>query len=186
MKLFTKILFILLILIILIIPILFISLLIKLTSKGPVLIWSRRIGLLDYEFKMPKFRTMVVNTPQVATHLLENPEKYITPIGKILRKFSLDELPQIYSIIMGDMNFIGPRPALYNQFDLIKLRRNKLINSIKPGVTGWAQVNGRDENSIEDKVILEEYYLKNKNFYLDIKILLLTIYFAIKKHNVSH
>ena len=186
MKLFTKILFIIIIIIILIIPTLLISLFIKLTSKGPILIWSRRIGQLDREFSMPKFRTMKINTPQVASHLLEDPEKYITSMGKILRKFSLDELPQIYSIIMGDMNFIGPRPALYNQFDLIILRQNKLINTSKPGVTGWAQVNGRDEISVEDKVILEEYYFKNKNFYLDIKILFLTVYFAIKKHNVSH
>ena len=173
-------------LLILIIPMLIISLLIKLTSKGPVLYWSDRPGRNNRIFQMPKFRTMRINTPAVATHLLENPNKYLTPIGPFLRKLSLDELPQLWSVLKGDMSFVGPRPALYNQDDLISLRTEKGIHKITPGITGWAQVNGRDDLPIPIKVGYDEYYLKNRSFSFDIKILFLTLFKTVKSEGVQH
>ena len=173
-------------LMILCIPMLIISLLIKLTSKGPVLYWSDRPGRNNRIFQMPKFRTMWINTPAVATHLLENPNKYLTPIGPFLRKLSLDELPQLRSVLRGDMSFVGPRPALYNQDDLIALRTEKGIHNITPGITGWAQVNGRDDLPIPIKVGYDEYYLKNRSLFFDIKILFLTFFKTVKSEGVQH
>ena len=163
-----------------------VSLIIKLTSKGPVLFWSERVGIKNHLFSMPKFRTMIVNTPCVATHLLKNSEKYIAPLGGFLRKTSLDELPQIWNILKGDMSFVGPRPALFNQYDLIKLREKENIHLLKPGLTGWAQINGRDNLKITEKVILDKEYLDKKSFLFDIKIIYLTFLKVIKKENVIH
>ncbi len=151
------------------IPILVVGLMVKLTSKGPVLYWSDRVGINNTIFRMPKFRTMRINTPAVATHLMKNSDVYLTPIGSFLRKFSLDELPQLYSVLKGDISFVGPRPALYNQDDLIELRTKKGIDKLIPGITGWAQVNGRDELPIPIKVEFDEYYLKNRSFFFDLK-----------------
>ena len=173
-------------LLILIIPMLIISLLIKLTSKGPVLYWSDRPGRNNRIFQMPKFRTMRINTPAVATHLLENPNKYLTPIGPFLRKLSLDELPQLWSVLRGDMSFVGPRPALYNQDDLMELRTEMGIHKIIPGITGWAQINGRDDLPIPIKVGYDEYYLKNRSFFFDIKIIFLTLFKTVKSEGVQH
>ncbi len=145
-------------------PMLIIALLVKTTSKGTVLYWSDRVGKNNVIFKMPKFRTMRIETPAVATHLMKNPDAYLTPIGSFLRKFSLDELPQLYSVLKGDMSFVGPRPALFNQYDLIELRTKKGIHNITPGLTGWAQINGRDELPIPVKVDSDYYYLKNVQF----------------------
>lgn len=172
--------------IILCIPMLFIALLIKATSKGPVLYWSDRIGKNNAVFRMPKFRSMKQDTPPVATHLLPNPDQYITPIGKWIRKTSLDELPQLFSILKGDMSFIGPRPALYNQDDLIELRTKKGIHTIVPGITGWAQVNGRDDLPIPVKVEYDEYYSKNRSFMMDLKILWLTLMKVLRAEGVTH
>jgi O-antigen biosynthesis protein WbqP len=147
------------------VPILVVGLMVKLTSKGPVLYWSDRVGINNRIFRMPKFWTMRIDTPAVATHLIKNPDVYLTPIGSFLRKFSLDELPQLYSILKGDISFVGPRPALYNQDDLVELRTGKGMHKLIPGITGWAQVNGRDELPIPIKVGFDEYYLKN-NFFL--------------------
>ena len=171
---------------ILLLPILVISFLIKLTSKGPILYWSERVGKHNNLFKMPKFRTMNLNTPSVATHLLENPSQHLTPIGPFLRKTSLDELPQLYSILFGDMSFVGPRPALFNQRDLIELRTAKGIHKLTPGLTGWAQVNGRDELSIPVKVNFDEQYLIKKSFIFDLKILYLTVIKIIQSDGVRH
>ena len=173
-------------LLILCIPMLIISLLIKLTSKGPVLYWSDRPGRNNRIFQMPKFRTVRINTPAVATHLLENPSKYLTPIGPFLRKLSLDELPQLWSVLRGNMSFVGPRPALYNQDDLIELRTKKGIHGLVPGITGWAQINGRDELPIPIKVEYDEYYLKNRSFVLDLKIILLTALKVVRREGVTH
>ena len=167
-------------------PILIIALMVKLTSKGPVLYWSDRVGMDNKIFKMPKFRTMRIGTPPVATHLLRNPDVYLTSIGSFLRKFSLDELPQLWSILKGHMSFIGPRPALFNQDDLIELRTNKGIHKLVPGITGWAQVNGRDDIPIPIKVGYDEYYLKNRSFFFDLKILVLTFLKVTRAENVSH
>jgi len=167
-------------------PILIIALMVKLTSKGPVLYWSDRVGMDNKIFKMPKFRTMRIGTPPVATHLLRNPDVYLTSIGSFLRKFSLDELPQLWSILKGHMSFIGPRPALFNQDDLIELRTNKGIHKLVPGITGWAQVNGRDDLPIPIKVGYDEYYLKNRSFSFDIKILFLTLFKTVKSEGVQH
>ena len=170
----------------LIVPILVIGLMVKMTSKGPMLHWSDRVGINNNIFKMPKFRTMRIDTPAVATHLMKNPGKYLTLIGLFLRKFSLDELPQLYSIVKGDISFVGPRPALYNQADLIELRTNKGIDQIIPGITGWAQVNGRDELPIPIKVEFDEYYLKNRSFLFDLKILFKTFVKVIRREGVRH
>ncbi|TSA53082.1 MAG: sugar transferase [Planctomycetaceae bacterium] len=168
------------------VPILVVGLMVKLTSEGPVLYWSDRVGINNRIFRMPKFRTMIIDTPAVATHLMKNPDVYLTPIGSFLRKFSLDELPQLYSIIKGDISFVGPRPALYNQDDLVGLRTGKGIHKLMPGITGWAQVNGRDELPIPVKVEFDEYYLKNRSFALDFKILWMTLVKVVKREGVVH
>jgi O-antigen biosynthesis protein WbqP len=163
-----------------------IALLVKLTSKGPALYWSDRVGVNNEIFKMPKFRTMRTGTPAVATHLLKNPGAYLTPLGYYLRKFSLDELPQLWSIFKGDMSFVGPRPALYNQDDLIALRTSKGIHQIIPGITGWAQINGRDDIPIPQKVEYDEYYFRKRSFLFDLKILYRTAVKVIKAEGVRH
>ena len=168
------------------VPILIVGFIIKLTSEGPVLYWSDRVGINNSIFRMPKFRTMRINTPAVATHLMRDPYIYLTPVGSFLRKFSLDELPQLYSILKGDISFVGPRPALYNQDDLVELRTEKGIHKLIPGITGWAQVNGRDELPIPVKVEFDEYYLKNRSFLLDLKILLMTFIKVLKREGVTH
>ncbi len=168
------------------IPLLVIALLIKLTSKGSVLHWSDRVGVNNMIFKMPKFRTMRTDTPSVATHLLENPGKYLTPIGPFLRRFSLDEFPQLWSVLKGDMSFVGPRPALYNQDDLVELRTKKGIHKLVPGITGWAQVNGRDELPIPVKVEYDDHYLHHCSFLFDMNILYMTFLKVIKREGVTH
>jgi len=167
-------------------PMILIALAVKLTSRGPALYWSDRVGRDNIIFKMPKFRTMSPDTPAVATHLLTDPNLHITPLGRVLRKSSLDELPQLLSILKGDMSFVGPRPALFNQYDLIALRTAKGVQHIMPGLTGWAQVNGRDDLSIPVKVDLDEYYLKNKSLFLDIIILGMTAFQALGAKGVTH
>jgi len=171
---------------VLLLPILVIAVLVKLTSKGPALYWSDRVGVGNKIFKMPKFRTMRINTPAVATHLMQNPDEYLTSIGPFLRKSSLDELPQLWSVLKGDMSFVGPRPALFNQGDLIALRTERGVHRLIPGITGWAQINGRDDIPIPKKVEFDEYYLKNMSFFFDFKILLMTFIKVIRKENVSH
>jgi len=168
------------------VPIFVVGLIVKLTSKGPALYWSDRVGVGNGIFKMPKFRAMRMDTPPVATHLLQNPDAYLTPIGPFLRKSSLDELPQLWSVLRGDMSFVGPRPALYNQDDLIELRTKKGIHGLVPGITGWAQVNGRDDLPIPIKVGYDEYYLRNRSFFFDIKILFLTLFKTVKSEGVQH
>ena len=167
-------------------PLLIIAVLVKLTSRGPVLYWSDRVGMNNLNFRMPKFRTMKTDTPAVATHLLSDPDQYLTPIGKFLRKSSLDELPQLLSILKGDMSFVGPRPALFNQNDLIELRTRKGIHRLVPGLTGWAQINGRDEIPIPLKVEYDEYYLKNRSLLLDLKILVMTFSKVLRREGVTH
>jgi len=167
-------------------PMLIIALLVKTTSKGPVLYCSDRVGKNNVIFKMPKFRTMRVDTPPVATHLLSDPNKYYTPWGSFIRRSSLDELPQLYSVLKGDMSFVGPRPALYNQDDLIELRTKKGIHNITPGLTGWAQINGRDELPIPVKVDLDDYYFKHRSFFLDLKILWMTVVKVVRREGVVH
>ena len=159
---------------------------VKLTSRGPALYWSDRVGKNNQIFRMPKFRSMRVDTPAVATHLLTNPGAYLTPIGSFIRRSSLDELPQIWSILTGDMSIVGPRPALFNQTDLIELRTQKGIHLIVPGLTGWAQVNGRDELPIERKVQLDAEYLEKQSLLFDLKIMLLTAMKVIGREGVSH
>jgi len=176
----------LLLLFVLFIPMLLIALIVKLSSRGPVLYWSDRVGKDNTIFRMPKFRTMRTDTPAVATHLLNDPDIYLTPIGKFLRKSSLDELPQLWSVIKGDMSFVGPRPALFNQDDLIALRTEKGVHRLIPGVTGWAQINGRDDLPIPVKVDFDEFYLNNQSFLFDIKILWLTFLKVVKREGVSH
>jgi O-antigen biosynthesis protein WbqP len=173
-------------LLILVVPILLVSIAIKLTSKGPVVYWSNRIGINNTIFKMPKFRTMCINTPEVATHLLPDPILYLTPIGSFLRRSSLDELPQLWSILRGDMSFVGPRPALYNQEDLIELRTQHGVHHILPGLTGWAQINGRDELPISDKVMLDAEYLHRQSIIFDIHILWLTLVKVVRRDGVTH
>ena len=170
----------------LLLPLIFISLVISLTSKGSVLYWSDRVGQLNNNFQMPKFRTMRIDTPVIATHLLDNPEQWLTPIGSFLRKSSLDELPQLWSILKGDMSFVGPRPALYNQFDLIELRTQAGVHNLQPGVTGWAQINGRDELPIPEKVKLDIEYMQRQSFGLDFYILWKTLLKVIIRDGVSH
>lgn len=159
---------------------------VRLTSPGPVLYWSTRIGLQNRHFQMPKFRSMRIDTPAVATHLLDNPTQWLTPIGSFLRKSSLDELPQLLCIIKGDMSFVGPRPALFNQDDLIALRTESGVHQLVPGLTGWAQVNGRDELPIPWKVQLDAEYLQKKSLGFDLKILWMTAQKVIAKDGVSH
>ena len=171
---------------VLIIPVILVAILVRLTSKGPALYWSDRVGRHNKIFKMPKFRSMQVGTPAVATHLLSNPKAYLTPIGSFLRKSSLDELPQLWNIIKGDMSFVGPRPALFNQHDLIALRTESGVHQLVPGLTGWAQINGRDELPIPQKVALDIAYLKNKSLGLDVKIIFLTGLKVLRRDNVTH
>jgi O-antigen biosynthesis protein WbqP len=163
-----------------------IALLIKLTSKGPVIYWSNRIGINNTVFSMPKFRTMQADAPVVATHLLKDPERYLSSIGGILRRCSLDELPQLFSILKGDITLVGPRPALYNQYDLIALRTEKGIHRQVPGLTGWAQVNGRDTLSIPKKVEFEEYYLHHRDLSLNLKIIVLTFLKVARFEGIKH
>jgi len=166
--------------------IIFVYIFVKLTSKGPALYWSDRVGVNNKIFKMPKFRSMKIGTRTVATHLLRNPELYLTPIGSFLRKSSLDELPQLLCIIKGDMSFVGPRPALFNQDDLIALRTARGIHLLVPGLTGWAQVNGRDELSIPQKVAMDFYYLDRQSFGFDLRILWLTLVKVLHRDGVSY
>ncbi len=172
--------------VVLLIPIVLIAAVVKLTSPGPVLYWSDRVGKDNRLFKMPKFRSMRVDTPAVATHLLDNPDQFMTPIGKFLRKSSLDELPQLWSILVGEMSFVGPRPALFNQDDLIRLRTEAGVHRLTPGLTGWAQVNGRDEIPIPQKVAYDKEYRDKQSFWFDLKILYLTFKKVIRQDNVTH
>jgi O-antigen biosynthesis protein WbqP len=167
-------------------PILLVAAWVKLTSPGPVLYWSDRIGRDNRIFRMPKFRSMRVDTPVVATHLLETPDRYLTPIGAILRKSSLDELPQLWSILAGDMSLVGPRPALHNQHDLIALRTERGVHALRPGLTGWAQINGRDEIPIPEKVDLDTFYLRHQSLALDLRILALTAVKVVRREGVAH
>lgn len=170
----------------LLVPLVIITVLVRLTSPGPALYWSDRVGQNNKIFKMPKFRSMRVGTPAVATHLLADPKAHLTPIGSFLRKSSLDELPQLWSILAGDMSFVGPRPALFNQYDLIELRTKMDVHTLVPGLSGWAQVNGRDELPITQKVALDAEYLQRKGFWFDIKILWLTFLKVVQRDGVSH
>lgn len=170
----------------LILPILIIGLAVKLTSSGPVLYWSDRVGQNNVLFKMPKFRSMRMDTPEVATHLLPDARSHLTPIGSFLRKSSLDELPQLWSILWGQMSFVGPRPALFNQKDLIALRTERGVHTLVPGLTGWAQVNGRDELLIPDKVKLDVVYLQRQSMGFDVYILWLTFVKVLRRDKVSH
>ena len=173
-------------LVLLSIPMVLTIIAVRLTSKGPSLYWSDRIGKDNKTFKMPKFRSMRIDTPVVATHLLDNPDYHLSPIGGFLRRTSLDELPQLYSVLKGDMSFVGPRPALFNQDDLITLRREKGIDKLLPGITGWAQVNGRDILSVTDKIDLDEVYMQRQSFWFDMEILWMTFLRVIKQDGVSH
>ena len=163
-----------------------ITLAIRLTSKGAVIYWSSRIGKNNYLFQMPKFRSMQIDTPEIATHLMSNPKLYLSPVGGFLRSSSLDELPQLFSVLKGDMSFVGPRPALHNQDDLAALRSKKGIDKLVPGITGWAQVNGRDDLSIPEKVGLDLEYLNYQSFWFDLKILWMTFLKVIGQNNISH
>jgi O-antigen biosynthesis protein WbqP len=172
--------------VLLMVPIAVVALLVRLTSPGPVLYWSHRVGRHNKVFKMPKFRSMKVGTPPVATHLLADPKLVLTPIGSFIRKSSLDELPQLWSILVGDMSFVGPRPALFNQHDLIELRTQKGVQTMVPGLTGWAQVNGRDELPIPQKVALDAEYLERQGFWFDLNVLWLTFLKVVQRDGVSH
>jgi O-antigen biosynthesis protein WbqP len=175
-----------LLIILLFIPIIMISILIRLDSKGPILFWSKRIGKNDMVFSMPKFRSMKINTPIIATDLMTNPDFYLSSIGRFLRRYSIDEIPQIFSIVKGDMSFVGPRPALFNQNILIEKRKIAGVNQLTPGITGWAQVNGRDNISDTKKVELDTEYLINQSFLLDLKIIFKTFVLVLKRENVLH
>ena len=170
----------------LIVPIVVISVLVKLTSKGLILYWSDRVGMNNTIFRMPKFRSMKMETPAVATHLLVDPGSVLTPIGGFLRKSSLDELPQLWCILKGEMSFVGPRPALFNQDDLIAMRTEKGVDQLTPGLTGWAQVNGRDELPIPEKVVLDVEYMERQSLWFDLKILWLTVLKVVRRDGVSH
>lgn len=172
--------------VILCVPILVVAFAVKLTSPGPVLYWSNRVGRHNVIFKMPKFRSMKVGTPAVATHLLANPHAHLTSIGSFLRKSSLDELPQLWCILVGEMSFVGPRPALFNQQDLIDLRTEYGVDALLPGLTGWAQVNGRDELPIPQKVQLDVVYMQRQSFMFDIRILWMTVVKVLCRAGVSH
>ena len=173
-------------LVILAVPLIIIAIAVKLTSPGPVLYWSDRVGVRNSIFRMPKFRSMRIDAPVVATHLLKNPDQWLTPLGSFLRKTSLDELPQLLSILRGDMSFVGPRPALFNQDDLIALRTQAGVDALVPGLTGWAQINGRDDLPIPVKVEFDAEYLKRRSFWFDMKIIWLTFIKVIREDNVDH
>ncbi len=168
------------------IPFVLVWLSVRVSSRGPALYWSDRVGKNNKIFRMPKFRSMHVGTPALATHLLRDPDAYLTPIGSFLRKSSLDELPQLWSIFKGDMSFVGPRPALFNQDDLIRLRTEAVVDKILPGLTGWAQINGRDELPIPQKVSLDIEYMQRQSFWFDIAILWMTFLKVLKRDGVSH
>ena len=172
--------------VILLIPFFFVALLVKVTSQGPILYWSQRIGLNNKVFMMPKFRSMKVGAPVVATHLLRNPDDHLTPIGRFLRISSLDELPQLFCVFLGQMSLVGPRPALFNQYDLIALRTEANVHQLLPGVTGWAQVNGRDELDLTHKVEFDKEYLENKSILFDLKVLVLTVFKVLGRKNITH
>jgi O-antigen biosynthesis protein WbqP len=173
-------------LLVLLVPIALIALAVKLSSRGPVLYWSDRVGQGNRIFRMPKFRSMRTDTPAVATHLLTSPERWLTPIGSFLRRTSLDELPKLWSVLKGDMSLVGPRPALFNQDDLIELRTRRGVHALRPGITGWAQVNGRDELPIPVKVDFDAWYLAHRSFALDLRILVLTVAKVAGQHGVAH
>jgi O-antigen biosynthesis protein WbqP len=175
-----------LLLVLFIIPMLLIAILIRTTSKGHVIYWSDRVGQKNMIFRMPKFRTMKTGTPQIATHLMIDPDDYFSPIGGFLRRTSLDELPQLFSILKGEMSFVGPRPALFNQDDLIALRTEMGVVKLVPGLTGWAQVNGRDELPIPEKVDLDVEYMERQSFWFDMKILWMTAMKVVRRDGVSH
>lgn len=168
------------------IPILIVAIAVRLTSPGPILYWSDRVGRGNKIFRMPKFRSMRIDTPAVATHLLKDPKIYLTPIGSFLRKSSLDELPQLWCILKGEMSIVGPRPALFNQHDLIALRTERGVDALLPGLTGWAQINGRDELPIPQKVALDEDYLHQRSFLFDLKIIVLTALKVVRRDGVTH
>lgn len=170
----------------LLLPIGVIALVVRFTSAGPALYWSDRVGQNNRIFKMPKFRSMRLDTPAVATHLLSDPSRYLTPVGPFLRKTSLDELPQLWSILKGDMSLVGPRPALFNQHDLIELRTQAGVHRLVPGLTGWAQIHGRDELPIPEKVRLDAEYLEKQSFWLDLKIIVLTVWRVLRSDGVAH
>lgn len=172
--------------ILLIVPMLLVAIFIKASSRGPILYWSDRVGRENIIFSMPKLRSMQIGTPALATHLLDNPDRYLTSVGKFLRRTSLDEVPQIWSILRGDMSLVGPRPALFNQEDLIQLRTERGIHHLVPGLTGWAQINGRDELSISEKVKLDEEYLSRQSLMLDTRILITTFFGVLVRKGVSH
>lgn len=172
--------------VVLAVPLVVIAALVRLTSPGPALYWSDRVGRGNAIFKMPKFRSMRMGTPAIATHLLSDPDAYLTPIGSFLRKSSLDELPQLWSILAGDMSFVGPRPALFNQHDLVLLRTQQGVHELLPGLTGWAQVNGRDELPIPDKVKLDVEYLQRQTLAFDVRILWMTFVKVLRRDGVSH
>lgn len=172
--------------VLLLLPIGVIALVVRFTSAGPALYWSDRVGQNNRIFKMPKFRSMRLDTPAVATHLLSDPSRYLTPVGPFLRKTSLDELPQLWSILKGDMSLVGPRPALFNQHDLIELRTQAGVHRLVPGLTGWAQIHGRDELPIPEKVRLDAEYLEKQSFWLDLKIIVLTVWRVLRSDGVAH
>ncbi len=167
-------------------PVAIVAIAVKLTSPGPALYWSDRVGRHNRIFRMPKFRSMRTDTPEVATHLLAKPESFLTPIGGFLRKSSLDELPQLWSILVGDMSFVGPRPALFNQHDLITLRTERGVHTLLPGLTGWAQINGRDDVPIPQKVEMDAYYLAHQSLWLDIRILWRTFFKVLRRDGITH
>ena len=173
-------------LVMLVVPIVMVAILVKLTSKGSMLYWSNRVGHKNKLFRMPKFRTMQMDTPEMATHLMNTPDTYLSPIGRFLRRSSLDELPQLWSILKGDMSFVGPRPALFNQDDLISLRTEKGVDRLLPGLTGWAQVNGRDELPIPEKVTLDAEYMERQSLWFDIYILWLTVLKVLRRDGITH
>jgi O-antigen biosynthesis protein WbqP len=175
-----------LLLIVFIIPMALIAVAVRITSKGPALYWSDRVGQWNRIFRMPKFRGMRIEAPQVATHLLRNPEAYITPIGGFLRRSSMDELPQLLSVLRGDLSLVGPRPALFNQKDLIALRTEAGVHELTPGITGWAQVNGRDDLPIAEKVRLDCEYLNNRSLWFDLKVLFMTVLKVVRRDGISH
>ena len=173
-------------LVMLVVPIVIVAILVKLTSKGSILYWSNRVGHKNKLFRMPKFRTMQMETPEMATHLMNTPDTYLSPIGRFLRRSSLDELPQLWSILKGDMSFVGPRPALFNQDDLIALRTEKGVDKLVPGLTGWAQVNGRDTLPIPEKVAFDVEYMEKQSLWFDMTILWLTVLKVVRRDGVSH
>ena len=167
-------------------PMVVIAIVIRVTSRGPALYWSDRVGIHNHIFRMPKFRSMRIDAPQLATHLFRDPDAYLTAIGGFLRRSSLDELPQLFSILKGDISFVGPRPALFNQDDLVALRTERGVDKLIPGLTGWAQINGRDAIPIPEKVELDAWYLRNCSFWLDVKILFMTVFKVMRTEDISH